>query len=118
MISNSSLKPKLFTKYYALFCEIFVLLEKADKNTGTGGLAPDWREVVKNPQLTEYHIKYTPNIHTSRYQETEKIPERVAQADRGHLQRAEKILAFRSPEGRDRRRATRPESEERWIGNA
>ena len=41
MISNSSLKPKLFTKYYVLFCEIFVLLEKADKNTGTGGLAPD-----------------------------------------------------------------------------
>ena len=26
MISNSSLKPKLFTKYYVLFCEIFVLL--------------------------------------------------------------------------------------------
>ena len=48
-----------------------------------------------------------------RCQKIEKHPERVAYVYGGHLRGDEKILAVRSSGGRDRRRVTNPESEER-----
>ena len=56
-------------------------------------------------------LHYTPqNIPPP---ENKKIPERLAYVYSGHLRETRKILAVRSSGGRDRRRVTNPESEER-----
>ena len=68
----------------------------------------------KNRQVTSVICKREKIITTTtRFQKPERSQGPVVCVYGGHLQRCEKILAVQSPGGRDRRRASRPESEER-----
>ena len=68
------------------------------------------RTILSTNKSKDLHY---PPLRTFRRQKTEKIPERLAYVYSGHLRGGEKILAARSSGGRDRRRVTNPESEER-----